>query len=70
MDQYEWKDYVDSGPNHRKVVMRTRDRAQARKWGIVSLDWIKALNWHSDRVRILVMFIDREDKVWSTVVVY
>lgn len=42
MDQYEWKDYVDSGPNHRKVVMRTRERkrqrARARKWGRVSLE--------------------------------
>lgn len=42
MDQYEWKDHLDSGPNHRKVVMRTRERAQTKKWGIVSLDWIEA----------------------------
>ena len=31
MDQYEWKDYMDSGPNHRKVVMRTRERERERE---------------------------------------
>ena len=43
MDQYEWKDYVDSGPNHRKVVMRKREStSQEMGHSEFGLDWIEA----------------------------